>query len=214
MKHISFLIFCSSVLLVACQKTEHLEGKVTDIKTGKAISGVDLNLSYTYSQEGAYRLGGGTATSDKNGEFSYSTDQGDYVEGIRVAYVSKRGYSTTVFKQSIEETGKRCSHVQVNLLPIDGYLKLSIKNESGTQDEIYVEVVSPCEQQIDPVDGSHRLHTWPLVLPQGGTKLTPMGMCAGDTAIVRWRFEPSGAWLQANQVLIKSVDTTFFQIIY
>jgi hypothetical protein len=217
MKHISLSIFCSSVvlLLAACQKTEHLEGKVTDIKTGKVISGVVLDLSYTYSQEGSFRIGNGTVTSDSNGEFTYSTDQGDYVEGnIGVSYARKNGYSSTVFKESIEETGKRCSNVQIGMLPLGGYLKLSIQNEAGIQDKIYVEVISPCEQQVDPSGGSYRLNIWPLVLPQGITKLTTMGMCTGDTSVVRWRFAPSGVWAHTDQVLIKSVDTTFFKIVY
>lgn len=201
------------LLTAACKKDSCIEGTVTDVKTGKPIAGVSLSLSYTFSQEGSYRTGGGSAETDGSGSFSFTADQGDYVVwGIRVSYAIMKGYSS-VFSSKTEEN-KGCDHLDIKMLPLDGMLKLTILNETGMHNSLFAEVFIPCEYALDPSEGSHRNGLSPLMLQKGKSHTRVIGSCIGDTIPIRWRFSESGPWFRTDSVFIKTADTTFFKIVY
>ena len=182
---------------------------MTDIKTGKPISGARVGLQYYYFETGSRKPQGATVSTDGSGEFSYAAEKNPS-EGIGVWEVQKEGYAS-VFDSEREKGG--CDNVQIKLVPYDGLLKLNITNQTGTYNSAYVEVASNCSASYgyDPYQHSP---PYPLALLPGASYAQTFNGCVGDSAAIRWKFTENGSWINVGSVLIETADTTFFSISY
>lgn len=202
------------LLTAACKKDSCIEGTVTDVKTGKPIAGVSLSLSYRYyAKQGSILSDSEIVRTDSDGNFDFTACDQDLESGISVSSVTSYRYSRS-FGERRSSNGDNCSHVDIQMIPLDGYLNLMIRNETGAHDTIIVWVNNQCEYLFDKNGLSYTTVPRPLVLQKGEVHAQTFGSCVGDTSSIRWRFTKSGPWFRTDSVFIKTADTTFFKIVY
>lgn len=211
MKKALFLVcLAATFLLSACQKEACIQGLVLDSKTGQPVPGVRLTLGYEYSETGSLKKKTTIVYSDQSGEFSYSAGEKNSMSiGVEAAEIN--GYSQ-VF--SSDRSSGNCDEVTVKLTPLDGLLKLSVSNETGTHDTLYAEVFNKCQYLYFKYGGVSITNPYPLTLSQGGVYTKTFNTCAGDSSAVRWKFAKNDPWFRIDTVFVKTSDTVFYEIKY
>ncbi len=206
---LTYLIFLSFSLVVlsACQKDACIEGIVLDDKTGKPIAGATLTLRYNYTETGSLKYAQATVSTGQSGEFSFWADGRD----ISILEINKKGYSEAYTGTS--EAGN-CRNVTIKLRPLDGALGLSIVNETGIHDMIYVAVFSKCRYRMYFSSGLDYPNNYPLTLKQGGMYAKLFSCCVGDSTAVHWRFTKDGPWFKSDSFYITSSTPIYHEIKY
>ena len=209
MKATPLFLFTLVFLFTACHKQDCAHGFVTDAKTGKPVANVTIKLGYEYNERGSLKFQEATVYSDDAGEFSYAAEQDGHIH-FRDIY--KAGYSQTV---DLERGGGNCEEDVIKLMPLDGILKLTVTNTTGSSDSLFARVLNRYE--YDPHSyylGSDPTNPYPLVLPAVQTFSQAFGVVVADSSYVLWKFTENGPWVNFDSLLIKTADTTFFDIHY
>jgi len=209
-KAIFYLLVSIQFLLPACKKEDCLHGMVTDSKTGQPVVGAKCRLHYQYSEQESLKNQEDDVTTDGSGEFSYSAGRKVY-GSVDVWDIFKAGYPGSY---ELERTSNGCDEVSIKLLPWDGVLKVSIANLAGAYDSLFVRVRYGCKQyHRNNPSGITYTTPFPLVLQKGEQANQIFGIC-GDSSIVEWKYTKSGMWNNQAALLVKPVDTTYFNITY
>ncbi len=212
MRIIFFLLLFIAFHFTACKKGSCVHGVVTDSKTGLPIADVALMMTYQYSETGSFKLKVPDARTDAAGEFSFSAGEKSS-ETIHFKNIFKAGYSNVYELE--RDPDKGCDEVKIRLVPLDGLVKLSITNTTGTHDSIYARFLNKYEYEAHLYySGSSPTKPYPLILQKGETFTQVFGGIAGDTSTIFWKFTENGPWFDTDSVLVKAADTTFFEIAY
>ena len=212
MKQILFFLFILTLLIASsCNKDGCFHGIVIDSKTGEPVESARVTLKYGYTELGSLKYREVVVYSNAKGEFSYSATEKN-VQSKTILEVSHALYSL-VFDS--EWPTDECGDVLVYLKPLDGLVKLTIFNATGTYDSIYTELFSKCQYLYYHYSGILGPKSYPLTLQPGERYTEAFKTCAGDSSAVMWKFSKNDPWFEVDSALVKEGgDTTFFEITY
>ncbi len=211
MKH-TFFFFALILLTLStsCKKGACIQGVVLDSKTNQPVSSARVDLKYEYSESGSLKSTTTTVYSDQSGEFSFSNDE-KYSNPIFVLDVQHAAYGNHF---DVERFEGDCADVQVKLNPLDGLLKLTITNESGSSDTVFAGVFNKCDYRSLYYTGVSLTNPAAVVLQQGGQFTQTFKTCVGDSSAVVWRFSKYGPWTGVDSLWVDSEDEMLREIKY
>lgn len=204
-KPLLILAIFSVLLTSSCEKDACINGVVLDSKTEQPIAEATVYLGITYVARGSKLQDAVQIKTDKDGAFSYCSSEKDAFIGV--AGIGKSGYSF-VYATSLNDPKT------FKLTPVDGLLKLSVTNTTGTYDSLYAQVFNQCQYKSGEYTGDHYTEPYPLTLQQGETHTSIISTCAGDSSAIRWKFSRNAPWFQIDSILVNTTDTMFWQINY
>ena len=199
-----------TLLMAACDKGVCISGIVLDNKSGKPISGAKIVLHYEYQESGSLKSNRPTVSTNYTGAFSFTAEQRNSYD-LGIYEVRANGYSSAF---TAAYSDGKCADVTVKLTPLDGLLKLTISNETGTNDTIYAGVFNKCEYRRYFLLGISYTEPYPLVLQKGERYTKTFYTCMGDSSAVLRRFSKNDPWIGTDSVLVNTADTMFFEIKY
>jgi hypothetical protein len=138
---IGCLLICFS--LIACNRTTIVSGHITDLRNGQPLANLPVYLTAYkgYEHDSANRKfdGRSSTTTDNSGKYSLEfTDSGiDYI-GISIGL--DVGCYYDFFNELVGSGSLRagCSNeYNIKTIPIDGHLRIRLKNTTGQADTVY-----------------------------------------------------------------------------
>lgn len=204
--YLAIFALCS---IQACKKQSCISGTVLDANTGLPIPDATVILVQQYSGSSA------TLTShlstDSTGSFYYMAD--DKTEnGISIKGISKHGYAATNAAEIREEDD--CRETTVRLEPLEGRLVLTLTNESGTTDPVYVQLFNQCQELSGVFDGISTTDPYPLLLQPGESRVDTLLRCLADSSSIRWKFAENAPWAGTNAFFAETTDPVSFHLKY
>lgn len=203
-----FLTIITLSLLTACKKQSCIHGTILDAKTGQPVPDAAVILELQYSGSN------GTLTSylhaDHTGNFLYSSD-GKTKDGIFIKGVARSGYRST---DAAEIQEGDCREATIRMEPLEGRLVLTLTNESGTTDPVYIQLINQCQTLDGLFDGISSTDPYPLLLQPGETKIDTLPFCLGDSTSIRWKFSENAPWSGTDSFFTETADPVSYQIKY
>lgn len=183
------LLSAFSILLFCCGKEEpspstFIKGVVSDRETGLPIKGVNIFYSTIT----------GNAPNEVSTELSMvSDDQGEYCivvppnERFSFPNVYKEGYLPKIDPAgALSFQYGDTNHVDIQLIPTDGYFKLRLKNDTGQFDSIYLKI----ESQTMTLEklGAKSTKQYPVVLMAGEAYDETFAFPSNEPVNIYWDF--------------------------
>lgn len=202
-------------LLLGCKKEDNstniFTGKVTDKKTGVPVANANV-LAYTSSSSPPHQLLKDYSTKTNAQGYYTMTIPGE--DQFTFSEVIKSGYLPKIYPAKSSYLVRGDSHiVDVQLIPIDGHLRLIVNNVTGQYDSIYVTIYNKTVfDEGFGLDGPG----WPVVLLKGNSFRKIFDFPADEVVSMYWDFKkfttPNS--LFNNSILLSPIDTTDFIIDY
>ena len=208
-----FVIFL--FLFLQCKKEDNstniFTGQVTNKKTGAPVANANV-LAYTSSSSPPNQLIKDYST--KTNAQGYYTMAIPGEDQFTFSEVFKTGYLPKIYPAKYSYLVRGDSHiVDVQLIPLDGHLRLVINNATGQHDSLYVAIYNKTvfDEGLG-LDGPG----WPVVLSKGNASSKVFDFPADESVSVYWdvkKFTIPGSMFY-NSILLSSIDTTDFIIDY
>ena len=126
-------------VILSCNKDAGfttIKGRILDVKTGMPIKDVGIEFGIKKEINGLDQsFIQTTSPTDANGEFVCVLESEYYA-----IFISKNGYVDKY--PHLDIIPGQINNVEISLIPIDGSLKLKIKNATGLHDTIYTSIFS------------------------------------------------------------------------
>lgn len=220
MKHLFFLVPLYLFYLTACNKapaTTILNATVTDIKTGMPIEDakIDCDFHWETTQHGSL-IGHHEFTqlkSDQNGKFSVViTDEKPL--SILTVKAENHHFKHSSYNLDFDLKEGEANDVSIQMIPIDGALRVQVENQTGQHDSIWFYVTSPTRIQ-EKFENLKPLQ-YPSTLTKGQSDSAFFPMTTEEMATIHWAFKkPSVAGPAFSEsIFLAKNDTTIFNLKY
>jgi len=211
---LSFSVFL--IGLVACDKdkTTVINGRVVDKHTGIPIASAQVFFTVyhkgnlppnDYEYPSVY--------TDGNGEFNFNSNK-----PIQIFEVDKVGYLQKGQSSDLQEIiQEEINEVVVQLIPIDGLLRLSIENITGQFDSIFIGIYSPfLDTETDFSNGNVSFEKPSIPFSIGTTYIKDIPIASRETIQIYWtNHKPPlsiSLFPYKDSIFIKSNEVTLFNI--
>lgn len=194
MKKIFSIVFILAfgMFFPACKQDDPIitivEGIVRDGKTMEPIKGAQLSFGYYLGNNVHYPDEEFYPYTDEMGRF-YVEVPSKY-DVIILDWVFKTGYLPNYNFGGIASH----THIErdVQLIPLDGKIGLSLHNQTGQYDSIYVKISNATIQSQSPwkKDGVYHTKAYPAVLNDGQSSVENYDLPSGEYSKVFWDFKP------------------------
>jgi hypothetical protein len=216
---ISIIVFCLLFSFLGCKKaleTTIINIKVVDKKTKKPLERVNIDLDFRYETSV-----NGSIKTTYEGYYPLTNALGQ-IEQVIVKDSDYEGYSAKAYKPGylhnffggIEK--EENNDLTVELSPRDGVLNLSVKNETGSNDTIYVSIFSQLE--ADATKGLYRgqvLKKYPLILSKGDSYVEQIMIATPENVDIEWgTLRPTYQKPFEKMVTIFVKDTSDYEVVF
>lgn len=209
------ILFCCFLLALGlvewgCGKEENptveIKGKVINRKTGEPVED-----AFVYCRGVSYNENGGEVPSscsdrtDANGQFA-CTFTGNY----GASTIDKEGYVSKFFPLNIDDKKDEV----IELVPRDGFLRLRMENNTGTQSPLQVSIYNrtvAIETMQNIYYIGEVIKEYPLLISQGEIYTEIFDLPSTELVEIRWGF---GQITSIDSVIINTNDTTNYILSY
>lgn len=203
---ISFFIF---LLMCGCNNTTSIKGIIKNARTGEPIEGATGWVKYKY-RAGITYDGGMRFTTGPDGQFSFS-EKNIYMTQVEVDWLN--GFALKMRREGSVEDNE-CNELTVLATPRDGILKMTITNESGTADSLFLLVINDGDFIPYIQVYAQKPQVYPMKLAQNEQTIAYFSTCKGESTLVKWAFNGSFHNQQKDTIQILMSDTTGFDFSY
>ncbi|MCC7465849.1 MAG: carboxypeptidase regulatory-like domain-containing protein [Saprospiraceae bacterium] len=198
------------VTALSCNNTTIVEGVVQNAKTGVPIEGAKVTLMYEYQEyEDHTGTGQKIFTTDSEGRFSFSDKciWATHISEVRAPrYALSRG-------KFLEDNFK--NKVVIELTPLDGILQLTVKNETGQFDSLFLIVQNEGTYFPYYSTGNQSLSEYPLYLNVGMSYVQNFLTCKSNSTRIGWSSaRPMEGFIFQDSVFVDDSDTTYYTVSY
>lgn len=189
-----------SILVLGCGKEENeiIEGMVIDSKSKEPIYNVIIPYAIVQKHQQGWGLGQRgdylelSTNTDKDGKFSisYAEEYGlSEIEYLKDGYWPRGGGLILPYPDLSKP---------VELIPIDGTVRIYLSNVTGASDSIYFQVFNPAHyaEGYKPQLTLLRPPDYPAILHLGETRVVDFARPSDETITICWQLEkPQGSAL-------------------
>jgi hypothetical protein len=206
----TYLILGCILLLVSCQNTTSIDGIVQNAHTGKPISGARLGIRYEYSDgSDNTESGGQDFKTGSDGRFYFSDK---CIFSTRIDDIRAPGYALQRGPRIVDNESNK---LVIELIPLDGNLKIDVNNLTGQHDSIFFIVQNKCQYWYYWSVVNQTPKTYPIHLEIGEKYTESFYACKGEDTRVGWTFiRPTNGFVFQDSVHVEFTDTTSYTINY
>jgi hypothetical protein len=222
---ISIIVFCLLFSFLRCKKENaptFINIKVVDKKSKKPVSGVSVELAFTYV---TVRQG----SQIEHDEVSfYATDSNGEIKNIVINDADYSGYRSEARKSGYvsimhilgEITRSKVNDVLVEMTPKDGILEVTIDNQTGKYNSVFVLLSNPTiKKDSKGFANSFTLKTQEIKVLQGSNPhVESVAVPSDEFTSIKWTFKPFGSAEPSpkfvDSVLVVPKDTTKYKLIF
>lgn len=211
----SFVIFF--FWLLGCKKESDaptiIVGKVTDAKSGLPVEKAILECGAYKGEIGHEIFKDFTTSSNAQGQYEIIVPNDYNRVGLYRAY--KAYYLTKILPAGVAPLSIGDSNtVDIEMIPTDGFLRLSIRNAAPEHDSIFIKFLSPTT--ISEGLGIMPLKNYPLVLPINKDHFEIIEFPSDESIIIYWDFKSFSDTNALNNynIYLPAKDTVDFLIEY
>jgi len=211
---LSYVIFL--FVFLACKKEDNstniFTGQVTNKKTGAPVANANV-LAYTSSSSPPNQLIKDYST--KTNAQGYYTMVIPGEDQFTFSEVFKTGFLPKIYPAKYSYLVRGDSHlVDVQLIPLDGHLRLVINNATGQHDSLYVAIYN--KTVFSEYGYGPNASGWPVALLKGDTYIKALDFPSQEPVDIYWNFNKfiSPNALFNTSILLSTIDTTDFIIDY
>lgn len=199
-----FSIIAILLTLLACRNKTSINGVIINAHTGISIEGATGIITYQYRDGGITQYGGKRFTTAQDGKFHFSK-KNIYLTHVEIDWLN--GYALKMkYEGSVEDN--EYNQLAVLMTPRDGILKLTINNETGVQDSLFLVAINAGD--YIPYRGIYAQKTqiFPMKLTQNEQSIAYFSTCKGESTYLKWAFDRSFQNYQMDTVQISTSDTS------